>query len=575
MIRHVLDDEPERLEAGPTRPNAGWILARYRGLQLGHLIDQHLRDAPGRTFTVLLLLSFVWAALYQLLVLIFRQVQNWQLVAVIANQQIFVHFFLALGVMLAFSNAVLAFGSLFGRAEPALLLSLPASARQIVLIKWIEGAALSSWSFLLLGFPLMVAVAKATPVPWYFYPLFICHFIGFVIIPSTAGILVAWLVAMWAPRRPLFLAMWIGLGLVAAAVAWLARLSSLNASAEQWVSHVFTHANLAKSVWLPSTWTAQGIVSVFERDVEKSIFYLMVVLANAAFFTWLTINLIGRSWPEAYNRAQQGRFVPTIRSGWLTAAPVYAFFGLLPRPHRMILLKDLRTFARDPTQWTQMVIMIGLLLLYALNLPRLPLDLDNPSVKGLIAFLNLTTVSLILATFTSRFVYPMLSLESQQLWLLGLLPTPRRTLLRVKFLFALIVTATSGLGVMILATRQLKLPHYWPVVHLLVAFGVCVGLCGIAVGCGARFPVLGQRNPARIASGFGGTVNLVASMLFVAAMMLSMALITWREFDAAFRTVADVEIHVWAITAALLLFSGATATAAMMMGTRHFEKLET
>lgn len=575
MIRHVLEDVASEDDSAPADVKAGWVLVRYRCKQMGHMIDQHLRDAPGRTFTVLLLLTFVWAALYQLLAVIFRQIQNWQLVAVIANQQIFVHFFLALGVMLAFSNAVLAFGSLFGRAEPAHLMSLPASARQIVLLKWLEGAILSSWSFLLLGFPLMVAVAKATPVQWYFYPLFIGHFTGFVIIPSTAGILAAWAVAMWAPRRPLFLALWVAAGIIIAAIAWITRLSSMHASAEQWVSSIFEHAHLAKSIWLPSTWTAQGIVSVFERDVGKSLFYLAVVLANAGFFAWLTINLIGSTWPEAYNRAQQGRFIPTIRSGWITAGVVHLLFWPLRRAYRMILLKDLRTFARDPTQWTQMVIMLGLLLLYALNLPRLPLDLDNPRVKGLIAFLNLTTISLILATFTSRFVYPMLSLESQQLWLLGLLPVSRRSLLMVKFLFALVVTALAGLGVMLLATRQLKLPHYWPYVHLLVAFGVCVGLCGIAVGCGARFPVLGHRNPARIASGFGGTVNLVASMFFVAGMMLAMAVVTWREFDAAFRTIADVGLRIWLITAGLLLFSAATCLAAMTIGIRHFEKLET
>jgi ABC-2 type transport system permease protein len=556
------------------QPGGGWTLVRYRLLQLGHLIDQHLRDRPGRTFLVLVLLTFVWAALYQLLSVIFRQVQNWQLVAVIAKQQIFVHFFLALGVMLAFSNAVLAFGSLFGRAEPAHLMSLPASARQIVLVKWIEGALLSSWSFLLLGVPLMLAVGQASPVPWYFYPLFIGHFSAFVILPSTFGLLAAWAVAMFAPRRPLALALWIGILLVAVAVGWLARLSTIDSSAEEWVNRIFTEASVAKSMWLPSTWTAQGIVSVFERNVQQSFFYLMIVVCNAGFLAWVTINVIGATWAEAYSRAQQGRFIPTIRLGWITALPVTLLFWFLPQAYRMILLKDLRTFARDPAQWTQMIIMLGLLVLYALNLPRLPLDLENPRVKGLIAFLNLTTVSLILATFTSRFVYPMLSLETQQLWLLGLIPRRRRTLLVIKYVFALVVTLTAALGVMVLATRQLKLPLHWAIMHLSVAASVCIGLCGIAVGCGARFPVLGQRNPARIASGFGGTVNLIASMVFVAATMFVMALVTWREFEGVYGAVAPVTPRLWSITAGVFAFGAATAAAAVGMGARHFERLE-
>lgn len=562
---------------GPHRSGprgAALNLIRCRWLQVGHVLDQNLRDAPGRSFMVLVLLAFVWFALYQLLYVIFSQIQKWQLVAVVANQQIFVHFFLALGVMLAFSNAVLAFGSLYGRSEPTFLLSLPASARQIVLIKWIEGALLSSWSFLLLGFPLMVAVARTTDVEWYYYPLFIGHFCGFVIIPSTAGLLAAWAVAMFAPRRPLVLAIVIGMGIVVAALAWLLRLSMLDTSAQEWVTRVFAHASAARSLFLPSTWTAMGIVAALERNVSGSIFYLLVVLGNAAFLVWLTINLVGGTWGEAYSRARQGRYVPTIRDGWITRVLSWMAFGYLPHRHRLILLKDLRTFARDPSQWTQMVIMLGLLVLYALNLPRLPLDLDNPRVKGLIAFLNLTTISLILATFTSRFVYPMLSLESQQLWLLGLLPMRRRTLLIVKFVFALTITSVAGLNVIWLATNQLRLPPVWRLLHLLVGFGVCVGLCGIAVGLGARFPVLRHRNPARIASGFGGTVNLVVSMLFVAAMMLAMALITYREFEYSVVQAESNIASLWIVAVAQTVFSLATCTAVMTVGIRHFDRLE-
>ena len=41
----------------------------------------------------------------------------------------------------------------------------------------------------------------------------------------------------------------------------------------------------------------------------------------------------------------------------------------------------------------------------------------------------------------------------------------------------------------------------------------------------ARFPVLGQRNPARIASSFGGTLNLIASMLLVSIVVAGIGLV--------------------------------------------------
>ncbi|MGE3180552.1 MAG: hypothetical protein AB7N71_02910 [Phycisphaerae bacterium] len=550
------------------------VLAAYRGKQLKHTIDQHLRDDPGQTFMVLVLLAFIWAALHQLLVFIFEHVQNWQLVAVVANQQIFVHFFLALAIMLAFSNGVLAFGALFGRAEPAHLLAMPASPRQIMFVKWVEGTILSSWAFLLLGVPLMLAVATTTKVEWYYYPLFVGHFSGFVLIPCTLGYLAAWAVAMWLPRRPIVIAMWFGFATLAGIGIWLARLSAFDVNTEEWVARILEHTSAMKNPWLPSTWSAMGIVAVLERDVGKSVFYLLVVLANAAFLVWVTINLVGHTWAKAYDRAQQGRFVPIIRRGWVTSGITHTVFFFLPRPWRYVLQKDLRTFSRDATQWTQMLIMLALLILYALNLRELPFDLGNPRVKGLVAFLNLTTISLILATFTSRFIFPMLSLESQQLWALGLIPCKRSTLLVLKFIFAFAMTGTAGLTVLLLALRQINLPASWMTLHIMVCIFVCIGLSGISVGIGARLPMLGQRNPARIASGFGGTVNLVVSMLFVALMMFSVAWITYGEFNFGHVEVPPLGRTSWWVLGALGVFSLTTTITVLQIGIRHFNRLE-
>lgn len=237
------------------------------------------------------------------------------------------------------------------------------------------------------------------------------------------------------------------------------------------------------------------------------------------------------------------------------------------------MLKDLRSFARDPTQWTQMVIMMGLLVVYAANLKRLPVDLSNPGMRTLLAFLNLTTVSLILATFTSRFVFPLLSIESQQLWLLGLLPTRRATILLVKFVFSLTVTGLSALVVIGLSVHALQLPAELARLQVAVCLGICVGLSGLSVGLGARFPVLGQRNPARIASGFGGTFNLIASMLFVAAEMAGLAYAGLHRLGGALTLVTDVWLGSWLVPG-LLLLGVMVAAVSLWVGARHFERLE-
>ena len=86
------------------------------------------------------------------------------------------------------------------------------------------------------------------------------------------------------------------------AVYWLSTISQSAVEAEEWLQVVFKQLGAVKQPYLPSTWTAKGIVAAMRYDIGKSVFYLLVVLGNAAFLSWVTINLLGRYWAEAYSR---------------------------------------------------------------------------------------------------------------------------------------------------------------------------------------------------------------------------------------------------------------------------------
>jgi ABC-2 type transport system permease protein len=53
-----------------------------------------------------------------------------------------------------------------------------------------------------------------------------------------------------------------------------------------------------------------------------------------------------------------------------------------------------------------------------------------------------------------------------------------------------------------------------------------VGLSGIAVGLGASLPNVREQSPSRIAAGFGGTLCLVVSTLYILLVVLFTALPT-------------------------------------------------
>ena len=57
-------------------------------------------------------------------------------------------------------------------------------------------------------------------------------------------------------------------------------------------------------------------------------------------------------------------------------------------------------------------------------------------------------------------------------------------------------------------------------VHVLCCALLCMGLSGIAVGLGAMMPDLREESPSKIAAGFGGTLNLVVSTIYILAIVL-------------------------------------------------------
>src|SRR5690606_26361470 len=192
--------------------------------------------------------------------------------------------------------------------------------------------------------------------------------------------------------------------------------------------------------------------------------------------------------------------------------------GFFPNQVRLLLIKDWRLLRRDPLQWLQFLIFFGLLGLYFLNIDRFSHqghDISNILWVNMVSFLNLAVVGLILSTFTTRFIYPMISLEGQRFWVLGLLPLPRTTILWSKFLFAALGSWIPCALLILASDLMLQIDPLVLGVHQFTCLLLCLGLASIAVGIGAMMPDFRESSPSKIAAGFGGTLTLVISALYI------------------------------------------------------------
>jgi ABC-2 type transport system permease protein len=534
---------------------------------------------------MILLCSFVfWSGLFFLFLGGFQFVGLYMDLANTIIEYLFSMSFLSLLVMLFFSTGIIVYTALFHSRESAYLLTTPASADQIFAHKFAEAISFSSWGFFLLGSPLMLAYGLRVVAPPGYYAMFLLFLFSFVLVAGSLGALAAILVANLFPRRQKVV---VGfgvaamLGLITALVIQVVRTPGETMSSD-WLGSVLGRLAFCQHPLWPSRWMAAGLLASAKGDWTQAGYYLMVLSAHGA-LAYLVAAVAARDlYRRGYSRVQGGR--SSRRRASLPAIDVafHRGFFFLPRPIRLLMLKDLRTFLRDPAQWSQFLIFFGLLAFYFLNIPRLSYDRQSPYWRNLVSFLNLGVTALLLSTFTSRFIFPLLSLEGRNFWVLGLLPLRRDQILWGKFAFSAGISLIATETLVLLSDLMLRMSPVIILLHAGMVAVLCLGLSGISVGLGARMPNLRENDPSKIAAGFGGTLNLLVSLVFIFAIVTALALPCHLYFagqehpETARWALSHEGFRFWLIVAiGVSLVVGAIGTILpLRIGIKAFQELE-
>jgi ABC-2 type transport system permease protein len=440
-------------------------------------------------------------------------------------EYLFSMFFLSISIMLFFSTGIITYTALFHSREGAFLLSMPASTDRIFAYKFTEAVGMSSWGFFLLGSPLMAAYGITVGAPAAFYAMFLIYLVMFVLIAGSLGAITAIVVANVFPKSQrivLALALISTLAMIAGLAIRLWRIPSDTLTSD-WLGDVQNRLAFCQHPLWPSRWMSAGLLASSRGEWQNSGYYLMVLSAHAA-LGYLVAAAVARDlYFRGYSRVQGSRSNRRRVGLYVLDDLFHRLFFFLPRPIRLLILKDLRTFRRDPAQWSQFLIFFGLLAFYFLNIPRMGYGVQSPTWRNLVSFLNISVTALILSTFTSRFIFPLLSLEGRNFWVLGLLPVARAQILWGKFAFSVGISLVATEGLVILSDLMLGMSPVMIALHVGMVAILCMGLSGISVGLGARLPNLRETDPSKIAVGFGGTLNLLVSLVFIFAIVTALA----------------------------------------------------
>ncbi|MBI2933056.1 MAG: hypothetical protein HYY16_15540 [Planctomycetes bacterium] len=555
------------------------VLAAMKARELRNRFRQ---VRQGSRFKVAVLAAFsvaFWASLYRLfyfgLRYLYMYARDYYFEDLMARM--FDIFFFALTLMLIFSNAIISYTSYFKSKETAFLLAGPVRPESVFLYRFGESLAFSSWAFLFLATPLMAAYGALFRLGAAFYVGTGLFFVAYIFIPAAIGAMVAMVVTCYIPRSRKGL-LW---GFVATSLAvvmiLVSKILSIRASTSmelRLVMDVFEDIGFSSNPILPSFWISRGIRLLRQEEVGGALFFLGLIGANALFLGglahWMSSGLMMKGWFVSQGLRSARRYA----AGGVLDRVLGRSLFFMSRGVRLMVVKDLKSFVRDPVQWSQFLIFFGLLAIYFLNLRSFAYEDRDIFWKNLIAQMNLLATSLTLATFSSRFIFPQLSLEGRRFWVIGMVPMERDQILFGKLALSFLSSLAISETLIAISSVMLRTPMTLAVLHAVALFGICLGLSGLAVGLGALYPNFAEDNPSKIVSGFGGTLNLVLSLGFVLAVMAAQGVPCFLYFGRW--ALAPGQFQKWIVIgmASIAVLSLAACLIPMALGLRRIQRLE-
>ncbi len=428
--------------------------------------------------------------------------------------------FLSFLSLLVMSNIITALSTFYLSRDIELLLTRPVAMKNIQTAKTIETFINSSWMVILFALPVLIAYGNVYKSGVLYYLGLPVLFIPFLLIPTGIGITITHIIAKALPaKNARDILMLLGL-IFFLAIFLLFRFLQpekfLNPDSFPTLLEYLTNMG-TDSVFIPHYWITQALLPLLTGEKGEGIFYALVLISNAAFFMLIASWTGSLFYRDAVNKAL-GSKKKALR------LPLEKFLsGKMPKPGVALMVKDLKIFLRDNSQWPQLLLLLALVVVYVYNFKVLPLNALTEAtfiISNFIAFINLILAGFVLSAVAARFLFPAVSLEGQAFWVIKSSPVTIKDFLRSKLIAGLAPLIILSQILVFTTNLILHITGIMFFISLSTIFLITLAIGGLGLGLGAVYPKFQYDNIASIPMGFGGILFMILALLSVTLTVL-------------------------------------------------------
>ncbi len=480
--------------------------------------------------------------------------------------------------MLLFSNLITALSAFFLAQDLALLRSAPTASGDFFAARLTATTINSSWMVLFFTLPILAAYQSVFRGGAFFYLWVALVLPLFLVIPAAAGVLVTHLLVYLLPARRIRDVLFF-IGLIAFVILYvLFRVSRpeqlMNPESFGFFLQYLSAMDTPSAPYLPSSWAAEIFgAALFQRPADVWFFFPLLA-SYALFLVWVGGSVSALVHLAAWSKAQESR--QGRRKDRLLDAVLGAALSPFPPAARAVAVKDVKSFLRDTTQWSQLFLLAALIVVYIYNFKVLPLDrspIPAATLRAAVSFANLALAGFVLSAVAVRFAFPAVSLEGKAFWILRSAPVALRSIVLGKFWLNLVPLLFLGCLLVFFSNKLLRVPDWMMLLSLATVILMTFGITAIGVGLGAMYPKFDYDHAAQIPTSFGGITAMIVSVAFVA---LSVMIEAWPVYLLASRSLRPdgAEPSLWVLAPSLALVAALTAAAVVIFVRLGLKSLE-
>ena len=552
------------------------VLPKWQGAM--NRLRQERSGGSGKIFTLALVALGVWAAIFGVCFRVLRYIQSTSEVGVPLAAKFLSILLLSFVSLLLLSNLITALSSFFLAKDLDLLVSSPADWLRVYLTRLGETMLHSSWMVALMAVPIFTAYGMVFGGGALFPFVVAGALLPYFVLPCVVGTAITLvLVNVFPARRTRDLLSLIAVAAFGGVILMFRVMRPERLARPEGVRNLLDYLDALRtptSPFLPSEWATAMVMNWLQRVADPMPVVLLWTTALA--FVVLGAMLHARLYHAGYSKAQEGaeRFVRG--GGW--AKLLTPLLRRLPVARREFVLKDIRLFFRDTTQWSQLILLAVLLIVYVFNIKSLPLFSGEKVpvfLVSLVVFLNLGLAGFVLSAIAARFVFPAVSLEGKQMWLLRSSPLDLKTLVWSKYwtgtipllVLAILITASTNL--------LLQAPAFMMAISLGTMLLLTFAISALALGFGALYPRFDTENAAQIPTGFGGMLFMMSSVALLGTVLVLEAAPVMAYLRGQLNGhPTPVGPGMLASFAGVMLVCGAATIIPIRMGLRKIEGME-